>query len=935
MTRALLLTTVLFLTTGALGAQNSIWMKAGKGAIGRTGHAVAEFNGKIWSLGGRTPDAGAPSAPTGALSNAIWSTTDGANWTLESLTAPWSAREGHTALSFNGRLWIIGGQDDIWSSADGLVWKCECAGTAFGTRNWHTSVVFNNRMWVIGGSADDVWSSADGVAWRQELTVAPWGLRAGHQSVVLNGRIYLMGGTVSGGFMNDIWSSSDGITWQLDTSAASWGARDGASATLHNGRMYLLGGTINLSGDLVPVADVWSSTDGVNWSAETFWASWSARAGATMVSWNSELWVLGGNGADGVGFMDAWSSTDGSSWIEQAPYTGLPPGRLSDARCTFNGRLWLIGGATTGYTVFGDVWSSPDGINWTQMTPLAPFGERSGHAVEVLNGRMYVMGGEKHLNIKDDVWSSADGVNWTLESTDTWPVFPSYTGFGGRTNHQTAVMNGRIWVFGGLIPSATAWSPDVWSSADGANWTLEGSGYPVTSHLKVEVLNGQFWAFGGSSTMQNPGVREILSSADGVNWTQHTNSAPWGTRSMHATAVVGGRIVLVGGSVVTTHGGWQPGYKNDLWSTTDGANWAQESPVSSFQLGRASAHADVLNGRLWMYGGWDGNGAPNYYRNQDCWSLIENGTAPQFTSNPPAALIVAGNSYSYAPTATGSPAPTIVLSGSIPGWLEIDATTGAMSGTPSVADIGQTHNISLTASNAFGSDVQTFQITVFGPAPQFTSVPVTVATAGVPYAYTAAAVGGPPAPALSVGALPSWLTFDSNTGLMTGTPGAADIGLSAKITITATNGTPPDAHQSFQIDVQGTPAQIISSPVTSVVSGGTYNYAIATLGLPAATYTSSGLPQWLALDGNTGMLSGSPMLGTSGSVTVTVTADNGWGSDSQTFDIVIIEDAATGGAGGPRGAGCAAGDGATSWFALGLLGALVLLAGQRRTKQTS
>lgn len=217
--------------------------------------------------------------------------------------------------------------------------------------------------------------------------------------------------------------------------------------------------------------------------------------------------------------------------------------------------------------------------------------------------------------------------------------------------------------------------------------------------------------------------------------------------------------------------------------------------------------------------------------------------------------------------------------------------------------------------------------------PTFTSTPVVVATAGMPYSYTATAVGGPPAPTLSVGSLPAWLTFDRNTGVLSGTPGAADIGLSATITITASNGTPPDAQQSFQIDVLGTPAQIVSNPVTSVVAGGNYHYAVTTLGLPAATYTSSALPAWLSLDPVNGELVGTPMPGETGTVTVTITADNGWGTDSQTFNIVVLEDGDMGGAGNAASGGCAAtSNGSALWLImLGLMLGCALYVRRKRT----
>jgi hypothetical protein len=68
------------------------------------------------------------------------------------------------------------------------------------------------------------------------------------------------------------------------------------------------------------------------------------------------------------------------------------------------------------------------------------------------------------------------------------------------------------------------------------------------------------------------------------------------------------------------------------------------------------------------------------------------------------------------------------------------------------------------------------------------------------FTVTATATGAP-APTLSEsGALPSGVTFDSSTGVLSGTPGSKTIG-TYPITFTATNGHPPDAVQNFTLTV--------------------------------------------------------------------------------------------------------------------------------------
>ncbi|MEL6590088.1 MAG: hypothetical protein AAFQ68_08415, partial [Bacteroidota bacterium] len=52
-------------------------------------------------------------------------------------------------------------------------------------------------------------------------------------------------------------------------------------------------------------------------------APWAARTGHTVLEFNGKLWVIGGDSGSGGRFGDVWSSTDGANWTEevnQAPW---------------------------------------------------------------------------------------------------------------------------------------------------------------------------------------------------------------------------------------------------------------------------------------------------------------------------------------------------------------------------------------------------------------------------------------------------------------------------------------------------------------------------------------------------------------------------------------------------------------------------------------
>ena len=83
--------------------------------------------------------------------------------------------------------------------------------------------------------------------------------------------------------------------------------------------------------------------------------------------------------------------------------------------------------------------------------------------------------------------------------------------------------------------------------------------------------------------------------------------------------------------------------------------------------------------------------------------------APTIRSTAPTVAGV-GKLYSYTVAATGAPIPSISVSG-LPVWLTFNGTA-TISGTPSPGDLGETTDITVTATNSEGADLQVFQITV-------------------------------------------------------------------------------------------------------------------------------------------------------------------------------------------------------------------------------
>ena len=155
-----------------------------------------------------------------------------------------------------------------------------------------------------------------------------------------------------------------------------------------------------------------------------------------------------------------------------------------------------------------------------------------------------------------------------------------------------------------------------------------------------------------------------------------------------------------------------------------------------------------------------------------------------------------GTAGSFTVTATGFPTPTLSESGTLPSGVTFNTTTGVLSGTPA-SDTGGAYNLTFTAHNGVGSDAtQPFTLTVnqATQAPAITSANSTTFAVGTAGSFTVTATGVPTPTLSESGTLPSGVTFNTTTGVLSGTP-ASNTGGVYNLTFTAHNGVGSDATQ--------------------------------------------------------------------------------------------------------------------------------------------
>lgn len=125
----------------------------------------------------------------------IWNTADGTNWNLVTSNAAFGPRDRFSLIVFNNKLWLLGGRyyvgystniitNDIWSTGDGSNWSQAAASSghfapiprAYGAQ----VAVHQNKLWIISGYGynynptydtynlgymESVSTTADGINW--------------------------------------------------------------------------------------------------------------------------------------------------------------------------------------------------------------------------------------------------------------------------------------------------------------------------------------------------------------------------------------------------------------------------------------------------------------------------------------------------------------------------------------------------------------------------------------------------------------------------------------------------------------------------------------------------------------------------------------------------------------------------------------------------
>ncbi len=269
---------------------------------------------------------------------------------------------------------------------------------------------------------------------------------------------------------------------------------------------------------------------------------------------------------------------------------------------------------------------------------------------------------------------------------------------------------------------------------------------------------------------------------------------------------------------------------------------------------------------------------------------VEGNPNSPLITNPTSFDAKVATAFNQPLSVTGGSAPYIwsIVAGTLPAGLSLNQAAGVIAGTPSNVG-GSTFTVQVTDSQ---SRTAQKQLTINVRPLQFEITTATLPSAIVNANFNAAVVAnGGVAPyswSIVTGALPTGISLNTSTGVLSGTP--TSIG-TASFTVQARDGQSATAQKAFLLTVNPPPVTITTASLPSnVMLRANYNGQLAASG-GVAPYTWSivagALPAGLALNPTTGTLSGAATA--TGAFTFTVQAKD---ASSQTarkdFSIQVI-----------------------------------------------
>ncbi|VUD61841.1 hypothetical protein TDB9533_02906 [Thalassocella blandensis] len=284
-------------------------------------------------------------------------------------------------------------------------------------------------------------------------------------------------------------------------------------------------------------------------------------------------------------------------------------------------------------------------------------------------------------------------------------------------------------------------------------------------------------------------------------------------------------------------------------------------------------------------------------------TVINTNDAPVI-SGPPGTTVDQGSLYSFIPVVTevdAGDSSTFSITNK-PSWASFNTSTGELSGTPSNDDVGSTTGIviSVTDSASAADSLAAFNLTVsnINDAPVISGTPNATVNEDTLYSFTPLVtdVDSGDSQTFSITNKPVWASFNTATGVLSGTPANEDVGVSSGIVITVSDSSSAtDSLAEFSIEVINVndAPEISGTPNTKVVQDNAYAFTPAASDVDVGdtrTFSIINKPSWASFDTTTGALTGTPgneNVGVTSGIVITLTDSANASVDLPAFDLTV------------------------------------------------
>lgn len=619
------------------------WTEAGTDAlpVGKSLPRCLSYDGKIWMLGGSN-------------SSTVYWSTDGISWTLVG-TNPLPTAYSRGAVVYNSKMWFFGSGSSsnttpgqkVYSSTDGLTWTYK---SLTPTADSYYPIIYDNKMWLVGtfewlinnGPEAIMYWTTDGVTWTKSAFDTPFQADYSAWVVPFGSKVYVLGGSYDSWWTDAVLRSSDGINWStigVSYQSQEWEYHTSLS---YDGKLWVIGGEDANWNAAYGQAQVFNTTDGVNWvKTDTGRQYWPDVLITGSWDWHSYTRAVSsfGRKTDHGLLADGFAN---SYVVSQTPrptryYTGFGATEHIDSYFRVTGDSFLLAidlyvptTQSGDKTIFGQ-----DLVAYDDNSIFVYFDGDDSVIRCYVND---VMVAESSTIPKDNAWHKFAfyysmgeslpyrGTTWLAGVKNTYSCATN-AGAVGSTGGNLQIGTGTYWA---------SWPHGMTAIAVycGDNFELAGNSlaeveemiavlhaeefgvvpspliigsmgalpYPTIYHCSC-VHDGKMWVIGGDRYYQElpdeywyreEGTKKLYWSTDGATWTEAgTDALPVGLQ-YSAVVSLSGKLWILGGH--------QDGAgSSDVYSSTDGTDWAL---AGSLPYPLECHDAAVVGGKIMVFGGY-------------------------------------------------------------------------------------------------------------------------------------------------------------------------------------------------------------------------------------------------------------------------------------------------------------------------------------------